>query len=79
MEKKICKDRILLSQKASPATEDDKQVIQDLLDTLRANSDRCVGMAANMIGIPKAVIVSQPLKFRLKHHRIRRECRRPVR
>ncbi len=65
MEKKICKDRILLSQKASPATEDDKQVIQDLLDTLRANSDRCVGMAANMIGIPKAVIVvaAGPFQF----------------
>ena len=40
-----------------PATEADKQVVQDLLDTLRANLDRCVGMAANMIGVRKNIIV----------------------
>lgn len=39
------------------ATEADKQVMIDLLDTLRANQDRCVGMAANMIGIKKNIIV----------------------
>lgn len=39
------------------ATEADKQVMIDLLDTLRANQDRCVGMAVNMIGIKKNIIV----------------------
>ena len=38
-------------------TEADKQVVQDLLDTLKANQDRCVGMAANMIGVKKNIIV----------------------
>lgn len=57
MVKNICKDIKILKQKAKPATEVDRQVVQDLMDTLKANSDRCVGMAANMIGIPKAIIV----------------------
>ncbi len=39
------------------ATPADKQVVEDLLDTLRANQDRCVGMAANMIGVKKQIIV----------------------
>ena len=56
MVKNICKDILILSKKATPATEKDKQVVQDLLDTLKANQDRCVGMAANMIGVPKAII-----------------------
>ena len=46
-----------LSQKAERATEDDKQVIADLLDTLRAHLDTCVGMAANMIGVNTSIIV----------------------
>ena len=46
MVKKIVKDPLFLAQKSEPATEEDKQVINDLLDTLRANLDRCVGMAA---------------------------------
>lgn len=46
-----------MRQKSEPATEKDKQIIIDLLDTLRANSDRCVGMAANMIGEKKQIIV----------------------
>ena len=47
------------------ATEADKQVMIDLLDTLRANQDRCVGMAANMIGIKKNIIVvsAGPFQF----------------
>lgn len=57
MIKNIVKDPLFLAQKSEPATEADKQVINDLLDTLRANLDRCVGMAANMIGVKKAIIV----------------------
>lgn len=57
MIKKIVKDPLFLAQKSELATEADKQVINDLLDTLRANLDRCVGMAANMIGVKKAIIV----------------------
>ena len=53
----IIHDPLFLAQKSQPATEADRQVITDLLDTLRANLDRCVGMAANMIGERKRVIV----------------------
>ena len=53
----IVKDPIFLSRKARPATAEDLPVAQDLLDTLRANRERCVGMAANMIGQAVAVIV----------------------
>ena len=44
----ICKDEFFLSQKAEPATADDLAIAQDLLDTLTAHKDGCVGMAANM-------------------------------
>lgn len=57
MVKPICKDILLLSLKALPATEMDQSIGKDLLDTLVANGDKCVGMAANMIGINKAIIV----------------------
>ena len=57
MVKAIVRDPVFLAQKSVPATETDKQVVQDLLDTLRANLDRCVGMAANMIGVRKNIIV----------------------
>ena len=57
MVKKIVRDPMFLQQKSEPATEADKQVIQDLLDTLRANQERCVGIAANMIGVMKRIIV----------------------
>lgn len=53
----ICKDIISLSQKAVPATEADMPVLEDLMDTLRANADRCVGLAANMIGVNRRIIV----------------------
>ena len=53
----ICKDEFFLSQKAESATTDDLSVAQDLLDTLAAHKDGCVGMAANMIGINKRMIV----------------------
>ena len=56
MVKEIVKDVMFLSQKAERATEKDKYIANDLLDTLKANKDRCVGLAANMIGYNKAII-----------------------
>ena len=53
----IMRDEAFLAQKAEPATPDDLPVAQDLLDTLAANQSRCVGMAANMIGVNKRIIV----------------------
>ena len=52
----VMKDVVFLNQKSEPATEADKQVVQDLLDTLKANEAGCVGMAANMIGVKKRII-----------------------
>lgn len=65
MVKAIVKDPLFLAQKSEPATESDKPVITDLLDTLRANLDHCVGMAANMIGVKKNIIVvaAGPFQF----------------
>ena len=57
MIKKIVRDPFFLQQKSEPATEADKQAAQDLIDTLKVNSDRCVGMAANMIGARKRIII----------------------
>lgn len=57
MVRPIMKDVLFLSQKSEPATKDDLQVGRDLQDTLKANEERCVGMAANMIGIRKCVII----------------------
>ncbi|MCQ2224196.1 MAG: peptide deformylase [Paludibacteraceae bacterium] len=57
MVKEIMHDPLFLAQKSVPATEEDKEVVQDLLDTLRAHLDGCVGMAANMIGVLKNIIV----------------------
>ena len=57
MVKQIVRDPLFLRQKSEPATKEDKQVITDLMDTLRANQERCVGMAANMIGVRKQIIV----------------------
>ena len=56
MVREICKDEAFLAQKAEPATADDLGVAQDLLDTLVAHKDGCVGMAANMIGANKRII-----------------------
>ena len=56
MIKDIMKDPLFLAQKSTDATKADQQVVVDLLDTLRANLDHCVGMAANMIGVNKAII-----------------------
>lgn len=49
-------DPMFLACKSEPATEADKQVAMDLLDTLRAHTEECVGMAANMIGVKKNII-----------------------
>ncbi len=56
MVRPVMKDIFFLNQKSEPATEADKQVVQDLLDTLKANEAGCVGMAANMIGVKKRII-----------------------
>ena len=56
MIREICKDEAFLAQKAEPAMADDLVVAQDLLDTLAAHKDGCVGMAANMIGVNKRII-----------------------
>jgi len=55
----INRNLMLLQQKAVPATRADVSVAQDLLDTLMAHRDHCVGMAANMISVNKRVIVCQ--------------------
>ena len=56
MVKELVHDPIFLSLKAEVATKDDLQVAEDLLDTLTAHKDGCVGMAANMIGVRKRII-----------------------
>ena len=53
----IVKDILFLGEKSELATKDDIAVVEDLIDTLRANIDGCVGMAANMIGVKKCIIV----------------------
>ena len=57
MIKEVIHDPILLAGKSEIATMEDLQVAQDLRDTLVANKEACVGMAANMIGIRKRIIV----------------------
>ena len=57
MVKEIIRDVFFLGQKSEPATKADQQVARDLQDTLSANRDRCVGMAANMIGVKKNIII----------------------
>ena len=57
MIKNIMKNPLFLSQKSESATKEDVQVGIDLMDTLKANREKCVGMAANMIGVKKNIIV----------------------
>ncbi len=57
MIKPIMRDMMFLSQPSEKATPADNQVITDLVDTLNAHLDGCVGMAANMIGVQKRIIV----------------------
>ena len=56
MIRELVHDPIFLAKKSLPATKDDVQTAQDLLETLIAHSDGCVGMAANMIGEFKCII-----------------------
>lgn len=53
----IVRDIIFLGQKSEAAGKQDLSVGQDLQDTLKANRERCVGMAANMIGVKKRIII----------------------
>ena len=57
MVKQIVRDIFFLGQPSEPATKADIQIGKDLQDTLQANRERCVGMAANMIGVKKRVII----------------------
>ena len=57
MMKEVIHDPVLLGIKSEAATKEDLQVARDLLDTLAAHKDACVGMAANMIGVRKRIIV----------------------
>ena len=56
MVKQLMHDPIFLAGKSDVATKEDWQAVKDLLDTLLAHKDRCVGMAANMIGVKKRII-----------------------
>lgn len=56
MIKELMHDPIFLAGKSDVATKEDLQVAQDLLDTLMAHKESCVGMAANMIGVRKRII-----------------------
>lgn len=57
MVRPIVKDVFFLGQKSEPAGKEDVDVIRDLEDTLQANAEHCVGMAANMIGVKKRIII----------------------
>ena len=65
MVRTIKRGKNIFSRKVQPATEADQQIVTDLLDTLKANREICVGMAANMIGINKAIIAvaAGPFEF----------------
>jgi len=68
----IVRDPLLLGQRSEPATQADSPIITDLLDTLRAHLDGCVGMAANMIGERKRIIAfcSGPVQLVMVNPRI---------
>ena len=57
MIKQIIHDPIFLARRSLAATAEDVSVADDMLETLRANADKCVGLAANMIGVSKCIIV----------------------
>lgn len=58
MVSEIVRDIFFLGQKSVPANKDDLDVADKLIDTLEANKDKCVGLAANMIGIKKNIIIA---------------------
>ena len=57
MEKRIVRDVLFLSQVSKPSSQEDLYLAKDLQDTLLANRETCVGLAANMIGVQKRVII----------------------
>ena len=59
MVRELVHDPLLLARKSVPAGKEDLEIAQDLLDTLHAHREGCVGMAANMIGVTKRIIVFQ--------------------
>lgn len=59
MIREICRDEAILARKSAPAAAGDLGTAEDLLDTLKAHRDGCVGMAANMIGVCKCIIAFQ--------------------
>ena len=69
MVKKIVKGKQIFARKAQPATEADRQVVTDLIDTLRANREICVGMAANM-GAVLLVAGAEGKRSALTHSRV---------
>ena len=77
MVKKIVKGKQIFARIAQPATKADKQVVTDLMDTLRENREICVGMAANMIGVNKSIIVvaSGPYQFAMLNPVITKKSR----
>ena len=64
MEKPIIKDVIFLGQKSLPATPEDVAAADDLIDTFNAHAGECVGMAANMIGVKRCIIVFETAENR---------------
>lgn len=58
MVRQIMRDPMFLGQKSEEATKEDISIAEDLKDTLAANREHCVGMAANMIGIKKRIIIA---------------------
>ena len=71
MVKELIHDPIFLAGKSEPATKDDLFVAQDLLDTLIAHKDSCVGMAANMIGVRKRIIAFLDESRRISTYTVR--------
>ena len=57
MVRELVHDPMLLGVKSKPATKQDAMIARDLLDTLTAHRETCVGMAANMIGVKKRIII----------------------
>jgi peptide deformylase len=58
MIRQIMRDPMFLGKKSEEATKEDISIAEDLKDTLAANREHCVGMAANMIGIKKRIIIA---------------------
>lgn len=78
MVKELMHDPFFLGAKSEKATQADKQIGQDLLDTLAAHKNDCVGMAANMIGYRKCIIVvTAPWGNMLMYNPVIVKCNKP--